>query len=95
MDYQKIRDKIAEGQEIVEKHKDETPKPVLEFCFSMFEINEVLVDKLEEIDNKINKNSSNSSVPPFLILTVSAANARSPKINLVINLGISVQTSLE
>lgn len=30
----------------------------------MFEINETLVDKLEEIDNKISKNSGNSSVPP-------------------------------
>lgn len=30
----------------------------------MFEINEMLIDKLEELDNKISKNSSNSSVPP-------------------------------
>jgi transposase len=29
----------------------------------MFEINEMLVDKLEEIDNKLSKNSGNSSVP--------------------------------
>jgi transposase len=64
MDYQKIRNKISEGKAIVEKYKDETPKPVLEVCFSMFEINEMLVDKLEEIDNKISKNSGNSSVPP-------------------------------
>jgi len=64
MDYQKIRNKIAEGKEIVEKYKDETPKPVLEVCFSMFDINEMLVDKLEELDNKISKNSRNSSRPP-------------------------------
>jgi len=64
MDYQKIRNKIAEGKEIVEKYKDETPKPVLEVCFSMFDINEMLVDKLEELDNKISKNSRNSSKPP-------------------------------
>ena len=64
MDYQKIRNKIAEGKEIIEKYKDETPKPVLEVCYSMFDINEMLVDKLEELDNKISKNSSNSSVPP-------------------------------
>jgi len=64
MDYQKIRNKIAEGRAIVEKYKDETPKPVLEVCFSMFEINEMLVDKLEELDNKISKNSTNSSIPP-------------------------------
>ncbi len=64
IDYQKIRNKIAEGKEIVEKYKDETPRPVLEVCFSMFEINEMLVDKLEEIDNKISKNSRNSSIPP-------------------------------
>lgn len=64
MDYHKIRNKIAEGKEIVEKYKDETPKPVLEVCFSMFDINEMLVDKLEELDNKISKNSGNSSVPP-------------------------------
>lgn len=64
MDYQKIRNKIAEGKEIVEKYKDETPKPVLEVCYSMFEINGMLVDKLEELDNKISKNSDNSSLPP-------------------------------
>ena len=64
MDYQKIRNKIAEGKAIVEKYKDETPKPVLEVCFSMFDINEMLVDKLEELDNKISKNSRNSSRPP-------------------------------
>ena len=64
MDYQKIRNKIADGRAIVEKYKDETPKPVLEVCFSMFEINEMLVDKLEELDNKISKNSTNSSIPP-------------------------------
>lgn len=64
MDYQKIRNKINEGKEIVEKYKDETPKPVLEVCYSMFEINELLVDKLEELDNKISKNSRNSSKAP-------------------------------
>ena len=64
MDYQKIRNKIAEGKEIVEKYKDETPKPVLEVCYSMFDINGMLVDKLEELDNKISKNSRNSSKPP-------------------------------
>jgi transposase len=64
MDYQKIRNKISEGKAIVEKYKDETPKPVLEVCFSMFDINEMLVDKLEELDNKISKNSRNSSRPP-------------------------------
>ena len=64
MDYQKIRNKIAEGKEIVEKYKNETPKPVLEVCYSMFEINEMLVDKLGELDNKISKNSTNSSLPP-------------------------------
>jgi transposase len=30
----------------------------------MFDINEMLVDKLEELDNKISKNSRNSSRPP-------------------------------
>ncbi len=64
MDYQKIRNKIAEGKAIVEKYKDETPQPVLEVCYSMFDINEMLVDKLEELDNKISKNSRNSSRPP-------------------------------
>jgi transposase len=64
MDYQKIRNKIAEGKIIVEKYKDETPQPVLEVCYSMFEINELLVNKLEELDNKISKNSRNSSRPP-------------------------------
>ena len=64
MDYQKIRNKISAGREIVEKYKDETPKPVLEVCFSMFDINEMLVDKLEELDNKISKISKNSSIPP-------------------------------
>ena len=64
MDYKKIREKISEGKAIVEKYKDETPTPVLEVCYSMFEINEMLVDKLEELDNKISKNSRNSSRPP-------------------------------
>lgn len=64
MEYQKIRNKIAEGKAIVEKYKDETPKPVLEVCYSMFDINELLVNKLEELDNKISKNSRNSSRPP-------------------------------
>ena len=64
MDYQKIRNKISEGKEIVERYKHETPQPVLDVCYSMFEINEMLVDKLEELDNKISKNSSNSSLPP-------------------------------
>jgi transposase len=64
MDYQKIRNKISEGKAIVEKYKDETPKPVLEVCYSMFDINEMLVDKLEELDIKISKNSRNSSNPP-------------------------------
>jgi transposase len=64
MDYQGIRNKIDEGKKIVEKYKDETPKPVLEVCYSMFDINSLLVDKLEELDNKISKNSRNSSKPP-------------------------------
>lgn len=64
MDYQKIRNKINEGKEIVEKYKDETPKPVLEVCYSMFVINGLLIDKLEELDNKISKNSRNSSKAP-------------------------------
>jgi transposase len=64
MDYQGIRDKIDEGKKIVEKYKDETPKAVLEVCYSMFDINSLLVDKLEELDNKISKNSRNSSKPP-------------------------------
>jgi transposase len=64
MDYQKIRNKISEGKAIVEKYRDETPQPVLEVCYSMFDINEMLVDKLEELDNKISKNSRNSSRPP-------------------------------
>jgi len=33
MDYQKIRNKISEGKEIVEKYKHETPQPVLDVCF--------------------------------------------------------------
>lgn len=64
MDYQGIRNKISDGKKIVEKYKDETPKPVLEVCYSMFDINSLLVDKLEELDNKISKNSRNSSKPP-------------------------------
>ncbi len=64
MDYQGIRNKIDEGKKIVEKYKDDTPKPVLEVCYSMFDINSLLVDKLEELDNKISKNSRNSSKPP-------------------------------
>ena len=64
MDYQKIRNIISEGKAIVEKYKNETPQQVLEVCYSMFEINEMLVDKLEELDNKISKNSGNSSLPP-------------------------------
>ena len=57
MDYQKIRNKIEDGKKIVEQYKDQTPKPVLEVCYSMFEINSLLVDKLEELDNKISKNT--------------------------------------
>ena len=64
MDYKGIRNKIDEGKKIVEKYKDETPQPVLEVCYSMFDINSLLVDKLEELDNKISKNSRNSSKPP-------------------------------
>jgi len=64
VDYQKIRNKINDGKKIIEKYKDETPQPVLEVCYSMFDINEMLVDKLEELDNKISKNSRNSSRPP-------------------------------
>jgi transposase len=64
MDYNGIRNKINEGKKIVEKYKHETPQPVLEVCYSMFEINSLLVDKLEELDNKISKNSRNSSMPP-------------------------------
>ena len=64
LDYQKIRNKIEDGKKIVEQYKDQTPKPVLEVCYSMFEINSLLVDKLEELDNKISKNSRNSSKPP-------------------------------
>lgn len=64
LDYQKIRDKISDGKKIVEFYKDETPKPVLEVCYAMFDINELLVNKLEEIDHRTRKNSKNSSRPP-------------------------------
>ena len=64
LDYQKIRDKINDGKKIVEFYKDQTPKPVLEVCYTMFDINELLVNKLEEIDHRTRKNSKNSSKPP-------------------------------
>jgi transposase len=64
LDYQKIRDKISDGKKIVEIYKDLTPKPVLEVCYTMFDINELLVNKLEEIDIRTKKNSKNSSRPP-------------------------------
>lgn len=64
MDYQGIRNKIDDGKKIVEKYKHQTPKPVLEVCYSMLDINSLLVDKLEELDNKISKNSKSSSKPP-------------------------------
>jgi hypothetical protein len=64
MDYNGSRNKIDEGKKIVKKYKDDTPKPILEVCYSMFDINSILIDKLEEVEIKTSKDSRNSSKRP-------------------------------
>ena len=62
--YNDVRNKISSNREIVNTEMHLLSPPVQEAIISTFDICNFLVDKLEELDNKISKNSSNSSNPP-------------------------------
>lgn len=63
-EYDQIRGKIKHCKEVAYQYKDETPKPVLEVVDTLVDISTLLVDKLEHLENKVNKNSRNSSKAP-------------------------------
>lgn len=62
--YNDVRNKISSNREIVNTELHLLSPPVQEAIISTFDICNFLVDKLEELDNKISKNSSNSSNSP-------------------------------
>lgn len=62
--YDDVRVKVKSNRELFDTEKHLLSPPVREAVDSTFDICLFLVDKLEELDNKISKNSSNSSVPP-------------------------------
>jgi transposase len=62
--YDDVRVKVKSNRELFDTEKHLLSPPVREAVDSTFDICLFLVDKLEELDNKISKNSSNSSLPP-------------------------------
>jgi len=62
--YDEVRVKVKSNRELFDTEKHLLSPPVREAVDSTFDICLFLVDKLEELDNKISKNSSNSSNPP-------------------------------
>jgi len=62
--YNDVRKKIESNREMVNTEIHLLSPPVQEAVNSTFDICFFLVNKVEELDNKINKNSSNSSNPP-------------------------------
>jgi len=61
--YDEVRVKVKSNRELFDTEKHLLSPPVREAVNSTFDICLFLVDKLEELDNKISKNSSNSSNP--------------------------------
>jgi hypothetical protein len=59
--YDDVRKKIESNRELVNTEIHLLSPPVQEAVNSTFDICLFLVNKVEELDNKINKNSSNSS----------------------------------
>ena len=62
--YSDVREKIKSNKEIFDTERHLLSKPVQEAVDSTFDICNFLVNKVEELDNKISKNSRNSSKPP-------------------------------
>jgi len=62
--YDEVRVKVNSNRELFDTEKHLLSPPVREAVDSTFDICLFLVDKLEELDNKISKNSNNSSNPP-------------------------------
>ena len=62
--YTEVREKIKSNKELFDTERHLLSPPVREAVDSTFDICNFLVNKLEELDNKISKNSRNSSRPP-------------------------------
>jgi transposase len=62
--YKQVREKIEDNKKLFDTERHLLSKPVREAVDSTFDICKFLVDKVEELDNKISKNSRNSSKAP-------------------------------